>query len=168
MMNLFTKAYKKQEGVTLSETLVYLAIFGMVFLGIFQFMFYVSENNQRADERNELQKSMILVDEHMIDSFERTVSIDEANSTFQNDSGVLRLTVNGSFVEYRIQNGRLVFIDGAATTAISSDMFNFTKFNVDRILDNQDELKGVKVQFTIASPQISGTTRSFESSYLIR
>lgn len=158
----------KVSGITLTEVLVYLGVFAIVFLGIIQFLFYVGENNSEAEEKHELQKSIILIDEHLNNSFKASSTINEASSIFANDNGTIRLEEAATYIEYSIVNGRLNFNNNGVSTSVSPAIYDITKFRLEKILDSQDNLVGVRVEYEIVSTKNSNLIREFQTSYLLK
>ena len=98
----------KLKGITLVETLVYLALFGIIFTVMVEFSISIAQSNRSAELRQHLDRAKTFIIEHIDNSFLDTNSIDLNNSVFNNDQGKVRLNNLGYF-EYYLENGVLKF-----------------------------------------------------------
>jgi len=85
---------KNTKGMTLIEVVLYLGLFGMFFLVMVQFFFFVGDSNQLSGESLKIDRSIIFLSQHFEDSFKKGISIDEEGTVFGSDSGQLILSVS--------------------------------------------------------------------------
>ena len=82
----------KVKGMSLIETIIYLALFGLIFATITQFSLSIAEANRNAEYKNAIEKNIIFIDEVISKSFEQSDAIDVNNSFFEQTNGKLKLT----------------------------------------------------------------------------
>ena len=159
---------KKVKAFTIIETVIYLGIFAFIFIAVVQFYFTVARGNQLAGERNEIQKAIIFLDQHMKSSFESSVDVDTLNSTFNNDNGVLSLNTTSGYVEYSVSSNRILFDEnGTFSDYVTTDDFIITKFYLEEIEDSDSIVVGVKLTLDISSRVLPDTvTETYVTSYI--
>ncbi|HRN86411.1 MAG TPA: prepilin-type N-terminal cleavage/methylation domain-containing protein [Candidatus Dojkabacteria bacterium] len=160
---------KKLKGMTLIEVLLYLAIFGMFFVVIINYFFFVQDNNQLSGEALKIDRGVILLSQHFEDSFERTSSIG-GSTIFNNNNGALYLTgpsnINYTVSDFATSDARLQFFDGAITKQITRNDVEVTKFLLEEILDNSDTNIGVEITVGIRSKSDTSISTEFTNSYI--
>ncbi len=158
------------KGVTLTETLIYIVLFGIIFLAIMQFLFTMNEGNRVATYRNEIDRSVIFLNEHLNDSFESAASIDDINSIFDSDNSKLYLyTGSGTTsINYRLENGNIILNKNAQDYLISSPRVEVTQFKLERILNADDALVGARMTLSIRSSFDEKSTKTVETSYALK
>lgn len=157
----------EKKGITLIEVIVYLAIFGIFFTTIMQFYFSLSEYNRLASERSELQKSIILIDQHLNQSIKEADSIDDANSLFNNPDGILRFTLAGGYYEYNIINSRLNFDNNGTDFYLIDPQQVINSFTVSAVEDSDEEIVGVKIVLEISYANNPNLTEYLDSLYIL-
>lgn len=63
--------------MTLIEVVLYLALFGMFFLVMVQFFFFLGDSNQLSGENMKIDRTMIYLSQHFEDTFKRGIAISE-------------------------------------------------------------------------------------------
>lgn len=155
----------KLKGMTLIEVLLYLAIFGMFFVVIINFFFFVQDNNQLSGEALKIDRAVILLSQHFEDSFDRTTSVGGA-TVYNNNSGALYL-VGSPNLNYTLLNSKLQFNDGTTTKQITRDDLVVTKFLLEQIRDNSDTIIiGVEITVNIRSRSDDSISNEFTNSYI--
>lgn len=142
---------KVLRGITLVETIVYLAIFGVVFGAILQFMISVNEQNYRAEFKTNLGKGVMFMTEHINDSMGLATDIEVPSSTFLSDNGVLRLNYSGGFMRYSLNGGRLYFERNAETYFVTAPRFAIDQLYFEQVLDEDLNLIGVRMTMHVYS-----------------
>ncbi len=160
--------FSKNRGVTLVEMLVYLALFGLIFLSIIEFALTISEGNRVAGRRMEIEKTVIFATQHLEDTFGKAVSIDEVNSTFDSAAGKLRLNLDAGYAEYNIASGRLNFDNSGETNFLSSSDYVIDQFYLERILRRNGTLQGVRLTLQISSVKDVSVTTTVITSYTLK
>ncbi len=159
---------KKKKGITLIETLLYLSLFGMFFVTILEYVFAITEFNRFADQRNEIQKNVIYLDQHLKDSFVVADSIDTGQTTFSNNSGKLRLTTTGgAFYEYNIVNQRLQFNKNGTLFFLTKPEHIISRFNLEPVTNAEGTTVAVKVIIDLAYNKKTDLFESMESLYTL-
>ena len=145
------EVYTKEDGMTLIETVLYIALFAIIFMSVMNFAFSVTEHNQEAEARTMIQRSIIQIQEHLTEKIDSATSIDTIASVFEVDNGVLSMTVSGSSAVYQISDGRLTYSTGGNSTPISSSKMIVTRFYIQEVLGRADQVTGVRITMEIQS-----------------
>jgi type II secretory pathway pseudopilin PulG len=160
---------QKLTAITLLETILYLGIFAVFMTVVVNFLLMATEANRKAQERAEMNRNLILIQEHLGNSVISAVSIDAANSTFENANGKLRLNLAGSTtVEYRVENNLLKFIGtDAVNTTITDSRYKVTEFYLTPVNGTSGQLIGLEVRITMVPKSGAGEPRTINSSYML-
>jgi|GEM_PF-2341287 len=157
---------KKLKASTLIEAVVYLALFGAVFLMVMQFAFAIGGSNDKTNSNNEIQRNMIFLNEHFTGTFSVSESIDDTNSLFNIPDGILRFNTASGYLEYKLVQGNLVIEDGTSSIVLTDPKFSVNSFLVEPVLGNDASVVGSKITMEIYSSN-TRTTRTLHSSYLL-
>ncbi|MEI7578474.1 MAG: hypothetical protein WCJ58_00365 [bacterium] len=141
---------KKLKAITLVETIIYLALFAIIFTAIIQFVLSIQESNLKVNTDNTLAKQKIFITEHLEDSFRNTSGIDTAQSAFDSDQGRIYLTTSTIFKTYYLENNRLIFSANGQINPITPDTMNVTKFHLTKINDLQGIPRAIAVELELA------------------
>lgn len=161
------KLLNKKSGFTLIESLVYLAIFSLVFATIVQFSITTQENNRVALYRKELGDLIMIVNSNIEESFSSSTSINTSNSTFNNNNGSLALiSANGQNISYYLQNGRLKVNRDSQINDLTSADFNCTKFNPQPISSSTINI-GIRLTIQCNSIKVPRINSEFITNYII-
>lgn len=158
----------KNGGVTLVEVLVYLALFGLIFVSIIEFAISISQSNRVAGKRTEIEKSVITVTQHFSDTVPDGISIDDLNSVYDDDNGVLRVILDPGYVEYRIENGRVVVDRDGILNYLTNPEYYVNKLRFEKILSRSGVTTGVRLTFMISSSNDSSVTTTIITSYMLK
>lgn len=156
---------KKLKAITLVEQLLYLGLFGLIFVVIIEFSIDVTNNNIAARYRNHLERSNVFVYEHFEDSFFKASTIDINNSTFVNNNGKIRLLNSAIYYEYRIQNGRLIFSNNGVENYITPPDIVLDKLYFTQVYAPDDSLIGSKVEIIFRNSKQNNITKNFETLF---
>ncbi len=156
------------KGITLLEMLIYLGLFTIIFTTIVTFVLTVAQANQLANRRKGIEKTLIFVNEHLADSFTKVNSVDTANSTFLNNTGVLRLLPSTGYLEYKVVNGKLNFTNASGiSNDITTNEFTVNKFYLEEVKNTAGTTVGVKLTFQITSVN-NNTTDTIQTLYTFK
>ena len=160
---------RNQKGISLLETLVYLGLFLVIFVTIMQFLFIISENNLVARQRNELQKSVIFLTEHLDISVQNADSVDSLNSTFTSDDGALQLVTNGGveYQNYSITGGRIQFDNNGDLTFLTPPEYTVTKLFLEEVHDVNAVVIGVKTTIELRATKKTSVNETIETIFLL-
>lgn len=86
---------KNFKGITLIEVVIYLALFGMFFLVMVQFFFFLGDSNQLSGESMKVDRAIIFLSQHFEDSFQNSEQIVTANTSFDVNIGQLAISESG-------------------------------------------------------------------------
>jgi type II secretory pathway component PulJ len=159
----------KYIAVSLLETLVYIAIFSILFISVVQYLFIVSESSDTTQKRLELARFKLYAYQHLETSFEQAESIDTDLSTFEDNSGVLYLVdeTGGTFtLEYSTNAGILEFSrDGGSAVELSSNNIVIDRLYFDEVYGLDSTLNGVQVDMDFHYKDKANITESITHIY---
>jgi len=158
----------KLKAITMVESVIYLFLFGLIFITIIEFAITLRANNRTSLEKVNVEKVVIYLNEHISDSFKNTLSIDEANSLFASDSGWIRIIKNGGYKEYSLINGNFIYSDNGNIISIIDPDFKIEKLRFDKILNSRNELQGIRMELKIVSIKKSTNFKEYHTSFLIK
>lgn len=159
---------KKLKAITIFEVLIYLALFGILFMSIVQFVIAVRDSNLMAETRSELEKASIYTMNHLNSNFALANDINSSESIFENDIGKIRLTLTGKFAEYYITDGVLYFNDNGTVHNITNPDYYFNRFNLEEIENNDAELKGIRCIIEIVSIKDATVKKVITTSFILK
>ncbi|KXK08710.1 MAG: hypothetical protein QY330_00610 [Candidatus Dojkabacteria bacterium] len=157
----------KLKAVTLVEAIIYLAVFGVLFLIVVQFMFSISEANSRSSLRNEIDRNVLFLTNHFQDNFAEATSINASLSQFANDNGVLRLTDNGEYYEYRLNSGRVQFNRNGVQNYLTMANIDINQLRFDRVEYLDGSLTGARVTITLSSEEMPEVSRTYTTAFIL-
>lgn len=164
---------KNLAGLTLTEVLVYLALFGIFFLVMVQTVLYIQTLNHRTNAKLKLDRSLIFVTQHMDTNVLVSDSIDAdvgsgGNSEFGVDDGVLYTNEGSAYHEYSIVANRLSYDNnGASTSELTRADTNIDAFNLVEVLDDSSNIIGVQATITLSSKRYSDISKTATVSLLL-
>jgi type II secretory pathway pseudopilin PulG len=162
----FLKSTKK--GFTLLETVVYLAIFGVVFITMVQFSFAMGTFSKRNEENILVERNTIFINEHIDSQFKIIQSIDANNSIFNNASGRLNIVTQNGAVSYYIQNNQLFVAVGGNNYTLSTAGSEVTNFYLERVKSiKTGNLIGARLNMTLRSKSNPTITKVTQTSFII-
>jgi len=159
---------RKLKGITIVETLIYLALFGIIFIAIVEFFITMRDNNRITLEKINLEKVTIYLTNHMSDGFKNSLGIDGNNSNFSQDNGKVRILKNGKYIEYSLQNDVLIYSDNGTNLTILDSNYKVTRFYLEKILNDKNILQGVRLEMTIVSIKNATNIKTFQTSYILK
>lgn len=158
----------KFKAMTLVELVVYLALFGVIFLSIMQFVMATNQNNDTARGRNLIEKNTVFILRHLEQAFSSVQSIDEINSIFDIDQGKLVLNTNDGIKQYQLSGTKLEYNYGGSDFDLVQPGFEITSFKIEKILNNDDQLVGVIISITMDSINLINVSKNISTSFLIK
>ncbi|HHX99575.1 TPA: hypothetical protein GX533_02790 [Candidatus Dojkabacteria bacterium] len=131
----------KLKGLTLLETLLYVALFSMILFVIINFMLGTQEATRRNMQRSSVHQSAQFVKQHFDYSFQKVIQVSEGSSIFNNDNGKLTLIFSDTSKSYTISNNRIYFND----IAITPKNISATKLHFEPIYSKKGVVMAIKV-----------------------
>ncbi len=160
---------KKQKAITLVESVLYLALFGIFFVIVVQFAFTIGQQNTKSDLDNTLNRGIIFVNEHLNDDFINALSVNSGLSTFGSNSGVLRLNMPASkYAQYSISSSRLQFSDNGTTYYLTPQELTVSQFLLTRINNAAGTAVGTQMTLTMSSNKYPEITDTYSTSYILK
>ena len=103
---------KKLKAITLTETVVYIAIFSIFMVILIQFFLSVQVNQDKVYKELELEMNQIFISNHLEETLGHSSVFNSENNSFFNKQETL---------EYKILNGDLILEkDGVVTSLVNS------------------------------------------------
>ena len=161
------KSEHTESGITLFEVLLYVALFGLIFVTILQYATTITQFNRTARERTVLGKQILFVDEHIRDTVARSMQIQESQSIFNANMGTIQLDSGVGIFRYLVSDGRLLFFEDSDAESITDPSCRVTRFYLEPVMNDVDELMGFRLQLTVEMQSDEPETRSFTASYLL-
>jgi hypothetical protein len=152
---------------TLLETILYLALFGMIFTSIVQFGITMAENNRIAEYRNQVSRAATFITTDLLSKFKRGQSITAAQSIFDNDVGKVVLVQPSATYTYTMASGRLTLGNGTVTDYISSPDVTVTQFRVEPVYTPApaSALIGARITLGLRHSKSALSTQTLTSFY---
>ncbi|PIY16828.1 hypothetical protein COZ14_04925 [Candidatus Dojkabacteria bacterium CG_4_10_14_3_um_filter_Dojkabacteria_WS6_41_9] len=158
----------KLRAFTLIETLLYLALFNVIFFAVMTWAIALSQNNRDAEYKNAVEKNAILVSEHINDSFQKGLSVDSANSNFDSASSKVRILFDTGYFEYQSNGGVLTVTNETTTFALTDKFVNVTNFTVAPVIVQPNTIVGARITVTFVAEKFPTETKTIQSYYAFR
>ncbi len=152
------------KGITLVETVLYIGLFSSIIIIVLNFMLSTQEATQRTNIKSHLSTASEFVSQHINYSFNKTISVNENTSIFNNDQGVLDLHLIDGDKQYTLSNSRIYF-DG---TPITPSNISVTKFSLEPIYKGTDLIIGIRTEIIFVSNQNDDFTETINILSIIR
>ncbi len=147
------KSKRKLKGVTLIETMLYIGLFSIILLMVLNFMMSTQEATLKNNRRGAVYKTSEFLTQHLTNSFENAISIDNTNSVFGNNNGLLELNFSDGIKQYYLLNSTLFF----DSVRITPPDISVTQFFLEPIY-NGDPNTPIAVKITIDTVSNSDST----------
>ncbi len=154
------------KAITLTETVVYLALFAVLFTVIIEFAFNVSGLNTKAYSNNDALRTEIFVNEHLDSEVKKAISVDSSNSVFNDNTGVLRLNTETGYVEYKLTDQQLEFFNGTHNNIIVPPNFKVEKFVIEPVLNAESETVALMIEISFSTKN-DRVNKTFKTLYSI-
>ena len=154
----------KLKGITLLETLLYIAIFSSILFVIIGFMLSTQEASLRNERRSNIHQTSQFVIQHFSDTFTKIREIDINSSVFNNDNGLLSYSYSDGNHKYSLINGKLVY----DFTPITPSNIIITKFSIEPLYNRKNIISAVRVTYKMSSVGDTQVTSEFTNLYVIR
>lgn len=165
MSNLIRKS--KVKAFTLVEVILYVGLFGFIFTTIISFFLVTDEFNKNDKYQIDVAKSALFVVEHLEETFNNAKSIDIANSTFDNNIGILTVVKDdNSTVRYSVSNNRIIVLTSTSNFISPVDIV-INKFRFEQVIDN-GVIKGVRFDLDISSAKRDRINKNIVYTYVIQ
>lgn len=158
----------KIKGVSLVETILYISLFGIIFSGIMGFSLNIAELNRNANLRNNIERSAILLDEHITESFLVSDNIDRTVTEFNQDIGKIKIYKAGNSYLYYVYNGRMVIDRNGIQNYLTGSDLTVSKFLIEEVLSPTGSTTGVRISFDIRAANKANIIKSFRTYYSIK
>ena len=142
------------KGITLVETLLYIGLFSIIIVIIMNFMLSAQEATRRNDINSNISRTAELITQHLSYSFDRTISVNELNSVFNNNIGVLELNFANESKQYTLIDSTLYF----DSIPITPSTISVNQFLLEPTYKNGTTIIGVRITIELQS-KIDSTFR---------
>lgn len=158
----------RTRAFTLIETILYLALFNVIFFSIITWAIAITQNNRSAEYKNAIEKNAIFISEHLQDSFRKGLTIDEANSIFNDTNGKVRVNFTSGYFEYSRNGGMLQGTNGTSTFELIDKFVQITDFNVSPVIVQPNTIVGARITISLSAVKYPNLTKTIESYYAFR
>jgi hypothetical protein len=140
---------KKLKAITLTETLVYIAIFSIFMLTMMQFFISIQINQDKVYKEMELEMNKIFLINHFEENLKDNFIFDSINSIINGDKDTLVFRNQGGNIQYKISNNDLILERVGVEEKISNRKASIQSFYIEPILNKENEIIAVKINFVI-------------------
>lgn len=127
--------------------MLYIGLFSVIIIIVLNFMLATQEASMRNTRRGNLNQSSEFITQHINYSFDKAISINEINSTLNNDNGVLELQFSDGYKQYSILNNTLYF----DTIPITPPTIIVSNFFLEPMYDNSGSLIAIRTSILLIS-----------------
>lgn len=159
---------KKLKGMTLIETMIYIALYGVIFAAIVSFALTIAEMNKTAEQKNEIQRTIMFIDEHLSKSISKYKIVNDANSIFNNNNGVLNISNNTDTLIYSTNSNSLIVNRNNITNPLTNPNVKITKFFIQNVIGPDLTRSGIMIYIEISSAKDDLINTAFEGYYSLR
>lgn len=161
------KVMYDESGMTLIEVLVYVALFGLIFVTILQYAATMVQFNATARQRTVADKHVLFLEEHIRDTVRKATGIEESESVFNQGVSSIQFSSDEGILWYHVTNGILNFYDGVDAESITDPDCQITRFYLEPIRNAGDELIGFRAEISVMTRSDRPETRKLSSTYLL-
>lgn len=130
-----------QNGTTLLELMIYFTIVGIILFAAMTFAIQIIDINKLSNNYNELQSNLNFIAEKLTSAIQSADSVNEEESIFDSDDGVLYLDYgdpDDSYVEfYLFEKNIFIEQESSGTSKLNSDMITFDTLRFKKISYNK-------------------------------
>jgi|GEM_PF-5340724 len=140
----------KQKGMTLIEILIYLGLFAIIFSAAIEFSFVIGRQLQRHSQIQQVNGTVIFINNQINDTFLYSKQINTGNSTFDNVIGAVEVqSYSNEISRYYVNNGTLFVNQDGVVSPLTDQNLEVKEFTVTQILDKSSEIVGVRTTFKL-------------------
>lgn len=159
---------RKVAAATLLEMIVYVALFGVIFISVVEFTLTMQEYDQNAVYYNDLERSAVFVNQHIRQTFRQGKLIKPATSVFDNDNGQLVLTsTNNIDITYKLVNGELMINRSSVDNPITPSSIRVTKLRFTKIVDSEGKEVGTEIEYRLELKQEPQVNKIYKTNYVL-
>jgi type II secretory pathway pseudopilin PulG len=148
------KVFKKQKGITLTETIIYIAIIATVVVGIVSISMQLIQLKTRAD-------SLSIISGEVTKFFEKIIYDFRSCDDFEVvDETTLDITTDGVTIRYYLQDSRIYVNEDGSNYGLTSNLARISNLEfVDWTSVNSDNLIHIEIEF-----ERGGINEQFQTS----
>lgn len=158
----------KLKAFTLIETILYLALFNVIFFAVITWGITLTQSNRNAEYKNAIEKNAIFLSEHLGDTFKRGVSVDAANSDFNVSTGKVRVNLASGYLEYENVNNVIKVTNGTSSFDLTDRFVQVTNFTVSPVIIAPNTIIGANITITFVAEKFPTLTKTIQSYYAFR
>ena len=162
------KNFRRIKGISLVETVLYVALFGVIFSAIIGFSLTIGESNRNANLRNSIERDAVFLDEHITESFLISDNIDKAVTIFNQNAGRIKIYSATNSFTYSLSNGRLIINRNGVQNYLTGTDVNVSEFLIEEVLSPTGTTTGVRISFEINAVIKTNIKKSFQTYYSIK
>lgn len=147
---LFNEAKK---GISLMETLIYMAITTMVLVFVVNMMMFSSKTFNSFKISRDIKNSAVISMNRMVNEIRKAQGVDETLSLFNNPNGKLALDmINGDKITFFIDSGILKIENNGVIEGNLSLTDTFISSLIFRMIDNQNG-NAIKIEMSVRNKE---------------
>jgi len=158
---------KSFKAMSLIEVVVYLALFGVIFLLIIQFVIDTNKNNNFARHRNIIEKTSLFILRQLDLNVKPGIVLNEIESVFDSNQGKLVFSKDSVVYQYYIQNDRLFFNEGTNNSEMLDPNMKINAFLIEKVINN-DQTVGLRITLELESISLDTVNKNVTTMYLIK
>jgi len=144
----------KLKAITLTETVVYIAIFSIFMLTLMQFFISIQINQDKVYKELELEMNRIFVTNHFEEKIKNKFILDQQNSLIDEEIAEIVFLSENKTLSYKIITGNLILDNTNEIISITNNKAVVETFQVEPIINRTDNLSAIKISLTIIVPRL--------------
>ncbi len=152
------------KGTTLIETVLYIAILTSILFVLVNFTLSTQEATIHTERRSQIYTNTEFITQHLDSTFSKISTIDEAQSSFDQDKGILYLNIQNEEHNYTLSQNKLLYDN----TPISGNDVIVNSFNIQPLYNKKDIVSAVKISIQITSLRDAKVKKNITTLYTIR
>jgi hypothetical protein len=135
----------KLKAITLTETVVYIAIFSIFMLTLMQFFISIQINQDKVYKELELEMNRIFVTNHFEEKIKNKFILDQQNSLIDEEIAEIVFLSENKTLSYKIITGNLILDNTNEIISITNNKAVVETFQVEPIINRTDNLSAIKI-----------------------
>ncbi|HOU76149.1 MAG TPA: hypothetical protein PK957_03430 [Candidatus Dojkabacteria bacterium] len=143
---------EKIEAVTLMESLIYIALFGIIFVVLIKLFLVNYEGFNDVSKTVNINRNLVYIVNHTSEVVENCgASFTLVSSDFSTNLDSISFSCEESQFGYRIENGNILFNRNGIENRININNSRIVGFNIVPSYDKYDELSSIQITYELAS-----------------
>lgn len=140
---------KKLKAITLTETLVYVAIFAIFMTTLIQFFLSIQINQDKVSKELELEMNRIFLTNHLESELKNNFAFDSENSQLDGNNDVLFFKNENQTLAYNVTNQDLMLQKDGTQTKLTNNKAKIKSFYITPIFQPENNITAVKINISL-------------------